>query len=428
MSTASATTEFEQPGHVRSDPRRWRALAVLGLIQFMLVVDVSIVNVALPRIQHDLGFSHTGLAWVVNGYVLMAGGLLLLGGRLADMFGRKRLFLIGVGVFALASATSGAAASPAMLVSSRFVQGAGEALAAPAALGLIVLLFPDPRERIKAVGIWGGLAGLGGTTGSVISGVLTDAASWRWIFYINLPIALFALLMVPRLVSESRMVREQRRIDLDRSDHRDRGSGGDRLRAAAGRPTPMGLRASAAPAGRRDRSAGRDGRGRGSLACAAAPVAVLHQSHPGRGQRGEPALHGGVLQLHLPADAVRAASAALLTTPGGPGVPAARVRDRRRHGHRHRADAAPRRQAPDGRELPRRRRRAAADKLDSRRQLLRRRGASRDDRASRLLRPELRSNNERGAAPGHRAGLKPGVRDAEHDAAESVARSAWPVW
>src|ERR1700681_2256989 len=106
------------------DPRRWKALGVLGLIQFMLILDVSIVNVALPRIQHDLGFSHPGLAWVVNGYVLMAGGLLLLGGRLADMFRRRRLFLVGVGVFALASATSGAAASPAMLVLSRFAQGA----------------------------------------------------------------------------------------------------------------------------------------------------------------------------------------------------------------------------------------------------------------------------------------------------------------
>jgi EmrB/QacA subfamily drug resistance transporter len=199
---------------LQPDPRRWRALAVLGLIQFMLVVDVSIVNVALPRIQHDLGFSHEGLSWVVNGYVLMAGGLLLLGGRLADMYGRRRLFLLGVGLFALASATSGAAVSPAMLISSRFAQGAGEALAAPAALGLIVVLFPDPRERVKAVGIWGGLAGLGGTTGAVISGVLTDAASWRWIFYINLPIAFAALLLVPRLVSESRMVRDHRRIDF----------------------------------------------------------------------------------------------------------------------------------------------------------------------------------------------------------------------
>ncbi len=135
----------------RPDPRRWRALAVLGLIQFMLILDVTVVNVALPRIQHDLGFSRPGLAWVVNGYVLMAGGLLLLGGRLADMFGRRRLFLAGVGVFAVASAACGAAVAPAMLVSSRFVQGAGEALAAPASLGLIALLFPDPRERMKAL-------------------------------------------------------------------------------------------------------------------------------------------------------------------------------------------------------------------------------------------------------------------------------------
>jgi EmrB/QacA subfamily drug resistance transporter len=192
------------------DPRRWKALAVIGLIQFMLVVDVTIVNVALPRIQHDLHFSHAGLAWVVNGYTLMAGGLLLLGGRLADVFGRRRLFLAGVALFAVASATSGAAQSPAMLVSSRFLQGAGEAVAAPAALGLLAVLFPDPGERVKAFGIWGGLAGLGGTTGTVISGALTGLASWRLIFYINLPIAVIALLLVPRLVTESRMVRDER--------------------------------------------------------------------------------------------------------------------------------------------------------------------------------------------------------------------------
>jgi MFS family permease len=144
----------------------------------------------------------------------MAGGLLLLGGRLADIFGRRRVFLAGVSLFALASATCGAAVAPAMLVSSRFVQGAGEALAAPASLGLIALLFPDPRERMKALGIWGGIAGLGGTTGTIISGALTDLASWRWIFYINLPVALLTLLIVPRLVSESRMVREHQRIDF----------------------------------------------------------------------------------------------------------------------------------------------------------------------------------------------------------------------
>jgi EmrB/QacA subfamily drug resistance transporter len=195
------------------DPRRWKALGVLGLIQFMLILDVTVVNVALPRIQHDLGFSRSGLAWVVDGYVLMAGGLLLLGGRLADLLGRRRLFLVGVAVFAVASASCGAAVDPGMLVASRFVQGVGEAMAAPASLGLIALLFRDPRERIKALGIWGGIAGLGGTSGTIISGALTDWASWRWIFYINLPVALFALVAVPRLVAESRMVREYERPD-----------------------------------------------------------------------------------------------------------------------------------------------------------------------------------------------------------------------
>ncbi|MCW2787641.1 MAG: putative transrane efflux protein [Marmoricola sp.] len=196
-----------------ADPRRWKALAVLGLIQFMLVLDVTVVNVALPDIQMDLGFTRAGLSWVVNGYVLMAGGFLLLGGRLADVFGRRRLFLLGVGLFAIASATCGAAMNPSMLVVSRFVQGAGEALAAPASLGLIALLFPDPLERMKALGIWGGIAGLGGTSGTVISGVLTDLASWRWIFLINIPVALAALLIVPRLVSESRMEQGAKRPD-----------------------------------------------------------------------------------------------------------------------------------------------------------------------------------------------------------------------
>ncbi|MFZ0667768.1 MAG: MFS transporter [Acidimicrobiales bacterium] len=199
---------------VQADPRRWKALLVLALIQFMLVLDVTVVNVALPRIQQNLGFTHSGLAWVVNGYVLMAGGFLLLGGRLADLLGRRRMFFVGVAIFAVASATCGAAISPGMLVASRFVQGLGEAFAAPASLGLIALLFPDPRERIKALGLWGGVAGLGGTTGTIISGVLTNYASWRWIFFINLPVAAFALLVVPRLVSESRMRREGGRPDF----------------------------------------------------------------------------------------------------------------------------------------------------------------------------------------------------------------------
>src|SRR5919107_6437369 len=124
----SQTSASATPDEMSADPRRWKALGVLALIQFMLILDVTVVNVALPRIQQDLGFSRPGLAWVVNGYVLMAGGLLLLGGRLADVFGRRRLFLLGLGVFAIASATCGAAANPEMLVMSRFLQGAGEAL------------------------------------------------------------------------------------------------------------------------------------------------------------------------------------------------------------------------------------------------------------------------------------------------------------
>jgi MFS family permease len=155
---------------VAADPRRWKALAVLASIQFILILDVTVVNVALPRIQHDLGFSRSGLAWVVNGYVLMAGGFVLLGGRMADILGRRRVFMIGVGLFAVASAICGVAVDPAMLVVSRFVQGLGEALAAPASLGLIALLFRDPGERMKALGIWAGLAGLGGTCGTIISG------------------------------------------------------------------------------------------------------------------------------------------------------------------------------------------------------------------------------------------------------------------
>jgi EmrB/QacA subfamily drug resistance transporter len=192
------------PSAAAGDPRRWRALAVLALVQFILILDVGVVNVALPNIQRDLHFSSAGLAWVVNGYALMAGGLLLLGGRLSDLLGRRRMFMTGVVVFAAASLASGAAANSAMLVTSRFAQGVGEALAAPAALGLIAVLFPDPAERTKAIGVWGGVAALGGTFGTVVSGVITEFASWPWIFYINLPVAAFALAAVPRLVDGER--------------------------------------------------------------------------------------------------------------------------------------------------------------------------------------------------------------------------------
>ena len=214
MSGAGRDPQLAAADAAVPDPRRWLALAVLAAMQFMLVLDITVVNVALPRIQHDLHFSHQGLAWVINGYVLVAGGFLLLGGRLADIFGRRRLFLLGVLVFGSASAASGAAVSAPMLVSSRFVQGLGEALAGPAALGMIPVLFPDSRERMKALGAWGGLSALGGTFGSVISGALTGLTSWRWIFYINIPVAALALLLVPRVMSESRMARKGQRVDV----------------------------------------------------------------------------------------------------------------------------------------------------------------------------------------------------------------------
>ncbi|MER7008911.1 MFS transporter, partial [Dactylosporangium sp. NPDC000555] len=214
MDPVSSRAEAAASQPPAADPRRWRALAVLGLIQFMFVVDATIVNIALPRIQHDLEFSASGLAWVVNAYVVIAAGLLLLGGRLADIFGRRRVFMIAAIIFGIASVTSGSAVSPEMLVASRFVQGFGEALGVPAALGLVFIMFTEPGERMKAIGIWGGLSGLAGTLGVVLSGVLTDLASWRWLFYINVPIVLFALAIVPRLVSESRMEREGHRFDF----------------------------------------------------------------------------------------------------------------------------------------------------------------------------------------------------------------------
>lgn len=196
-------TPAPAPAAADTDPGRWRALAVLLVVQFMLILDATVVNIALPHIQHDLGFSRAGLTWVVDGYVLTAGALLLVGGRLGDLYGRRRMFLAGVVVFGMASITSGAAPNAAVLVASRIAQGAGEALAAPAALGLIALLFTDQAERTRAIGLFGGVSGAAGTMGPVLSGLLVTYATWRWIFFLNVPIALAALVAVPRLVHAS---------------------------------------------------------------------------------------------------------------------------------------------------------------------------------------------------------------------------------
>jgi EmrB/QacA subfamily drug resistance transporter len=170
----------------------------------MLVLDATVVNVALPSIKADLGFTQPNLAWVVDAYLLVAGGFLLLGGRLADLLGRRRMFLAGAVAFAVGSATSGLAQDQAMLIGARAVQGLGEALAGPAALSIIAVLFTDRKEKTKALQVWGGLASLAGVLGVVMSGVIVDLASWRWIFFINLPVAGGVLIITPRLVRNDR--------------------------------------------------------------------------------------------------------------------------------------------------------------------------------------------------------------------------------
>lgn len=186
------------------DPRRWRALAVLALAQFMVVLDVTIVNVALPDIQTSLGFTESSLQWVINAYALLFGGFLLLGGRAADLLGRRRVFLAGLGLFTSASLAGGFATSEGLLIGARAVQGLGGALLSPAALSLVVALFAPGRERNTALGVWGALAGLGGTVGVVAGGVLVDALGWEWVFWVNVPIGILVAPLALRLVAESR--------------------------------------------------------------------------------------------------------------------------------------------------------------------------------------------------------------------------------
>src|SRR5262245_7490285 len=175
----------------RTDSRkRWLALIVLCLGSLMIVLDTTIVNVALPSIRTDLGFTPTTLAWVVNAYLLTFGGFLLLGGRLGDLFGHRRLFLIGIALFTLASLVCGLAQSQAMLVGARAVQGLGGAIVSAVGLSLTMNLFTEPAERAKAMGFFGFVAAGGGSIGVLLGGVLTGALNWHWIFLVNLPIGI----------------------------------------------------------------------------------------------------------------------------------------------------------------------------------------------------------------------------------------------
>jgi EmrB/QacA subfamily drug resistance transporter len=180
------------------------ALALLAAAQFVVVLDASIVNVALPSIGRDLQFSQSDLSWVVNAYVLVFGGFLLLGGRLADLLGRRRLFMGGLVLFALASLAGGLATSPGTLIAARAVQGLGAALLSPAALSLLTVMFAEGAERNRAMGVWGAVAGSGGAAGVLLGGLLTEYAGWEWVLFVNVPVGIAAALLAPRLLPESR--------------------------------------------------------------------------------------------------------------------------------------------------------------------------------------------------------------------------------
>jgi EmrB/QacA subfamily drug resistance transporter len=198
--TMSTTRSDNEMTTATNDANRWAALYVLCLGMVMIVLDATIVNVALPSIQDDLGFSQANLAWVVNAYLIAFGGLLLLAGRIGDLIGQRRIFLIGLAVFTGASLLCAVSQTQGMLIGARFVQGVGGALTSAVILGMIVTMFPEPKEQAKAIGIYTFVAVAGGSIGLLVGGVLTQAISWHWIFFVNLPIGVATGLAALRLV------------------------------------------------------------------------------------------------------------------------------------------------------------------------------------------------------------------------------------
>ena len=205
---------FAQPAAGDQDRRRWFALALIVAAQFMVVLDVAIVNVALPSIRTDLHFSQESLQWVITAYSIFFGGVLMLGGRLADLLGRRRLFAIGLAVFTVSSLLDGLAWSEGSLIAFRSVQGLGAALLSPAALSILTTTFREGRERNLALGIWGAASGSGGAAGVLLGGALTSGLSWSWIFFINVPVGLLVIGLTPILLRESRANLEHRTFDF----------------------------------------------------------------------------------------------------------------------------------------------------------------------------------------------------------------------
>src|SRR5207248_9409057 len=195
------------------DRRRWLALAVIVTAQFMVVLDVAIVNVALPSIRTDLNFSQESLQWVITAYAIMFGGVLLLGGRMADLLGRRRLFMAGLVLFTASSLLDGLAWSESSLIGFRALQGLGAALLSPAALSILTTTFREGRERNIALGVWGAASGSGGAAGVLLGGALTSSLGWSWIFFINLPVGVLLFAISPWLLRESRAALTHRHFD-----------------------------------------------------------------------------------------------------------------------------------------------------------------------------------------------------------------------
>src|ERR1700757_4011306 len=199
---------------VQERDRRWWILAVLVVAQFMVVLDVAIVNVALPTIKNDLHFSENGLQWVITAYAIVFGGVLLLGGRMADLLGRRRIFMVGLAIFTIFSLLDGLAWSSSSLIAFRGLQGLGAALLAPAALSILTTTFKEGRDRNVAPAVWGGASGSGGAAGVLLGGALTSALSWSWIFFINVPVGVLLMSLTPFLLRESRAQLNHRSFDF----------------------------------------------------------------------------------------------------------------------------------------------------------------------------------------------------------------------
>ena len=306
--------------------RRWIAPILLCFAQFIVVLDASIVNVALPSIGEALDFSQENLAWVVNAYVLTFGGFLLLGGRLADLLGRRRVFISGLLLVAAASLAAGFAANEGQLIAARAAQGLGAAIISPSALSIVANTFSDGAERNKALGAWGAISGAGGAAGVLLGGVLTDGPGWEWVLWINVPVALVVAALAPRLILESRSESATRHFDTAGAvsvtaglsllvyaivDANDAGWGSTQTLGLLGSRPPCSPPSSRSSSARRRRW------------CPSGSSA----SDPDRRQHRRPARRRIAVLDVLLHHALHAAGARLQSDRGRPGIPAARAHD-----------------------------------------------------------------------------------------------------